>query len=213
MRKIMPVLLCILCLILLPAGCRNDDNEKESEPMSQEEFQEKYRDVLYRIGVLTDKNSRAPIEHLDDEYYIWETDLKGELHLHAWIGDGKGNLPNDDEIITYDEVLGLYFQYDEAVFGRFEKFHRWYTRGGGERLYNVYRDGIQTAYFLFIQDYGIHINDREFFTRLTFDDYLELEEYMREHPHFEEEDRDYRRVLEWLDVREPEPPEMPHDEE
>ena len=213
MRKIMPVLLCMLCLAMLPAGCKNDDNKKENEPMTQEEFQDEYRDMLYRIGALTDKDALSPIAHLDGEYYIWETDLKGELHLYAWIGDGKGNLPGGDETITYEEVLGLYFQYDEAVYGRFEKFHHWYTRGGGERLYSVYRFGIQRAYFLFNLDNGVFINDREFFTRLTFDDYLELEEYMRGHPHFEDEDRDYRRVLEWLDVREPEPPEMPHDEE
>ena len=213
MRRIIPVLLCMLCLTMLLAGCKNDNNEKETEPMSQEEFQEKYLIMLSRAGAVATEHTLSPKVHLDGVNYISETDLKGELHLYAWIGDNEGHVPGEDEVITYDEVLGLYFNYDEAVFGKFEKFHRWYARGGGEGLYNVYRYGIRRAYFLFFDDNGVYINDREYFVDLTFDDYLELEEHMREHPHFEEENRNYRRVLEWLDIREPEPPEMPHDEE
>lgn len=200
MKRFFLVLLCLLCLMTMVTGCENDEKGPD---MTQEEFKMKYITMLEDMAITCFDGANGIVLEIDDDLYIWPEDLKIKLHVYAWVGDSNGTVPTADEVITFDEVIELYSDFDEAVFEKFEKFYLWNSRDGGEKLYKTYRSGIQTVYALYIDDNGKRINSKEFFTELTFEDYLELEAYIKENPHFEEEDKDYQKVLKWLGIEKP----------
>jgi len=195
-------IIILLFVSIFFSGCKNTSKEKLE--MTQEEFQLKYLEMLDNMGVLANENTRSPKIFIKENIYIRETDLKATLHIYAWLGDNKGTLPSVEEILLEDEAVSLYSNYDEKTLGKFEKLYEWYTKNGGEKLCEIYSSGIYDAYLLYLNNTGNEINNKTIPSQLTFEDYLDLESYMKGNPNCDNASKNYIQLLEWLGVERPE---------
>ena len=201
------VMLVVLSLsFFLLSGCVPQSPPKPPTK-TQEEFKVEYIKMLDDMVVIWAPDEMVITETLDENLTIWSEKLKVQLHVYGWIGEGDGNIPAPEDVPTYDEVIGLYFEYDEVIFAKFQKFYDWYMPHngglGGQGLFLTYRLGMFKAYRLYKKDYGHRINNVESFNKITYEEYLALEEYIKENPDFDNGSKNYQKILDWLGVERP----------
>ena len=128
---------------------------------------------------------------LDEGVEIFEEDLKIMLHIYAMVAK-----PEDPP--TAEEVKSLYYQYDEDIYQKFYTFYRWYDG----YLYTVYHFAMNISASQYSDQFGEPLIDKRW-GQYTFEDFLKLEEYVKENSDFSETSNDYKWLLKWLDVERP----------
>ena len=100
-----------------------------------------------------------------------------ELYIHCYeIAEP------DREIITYDEIVGLYSSYDEDLYNRFNEFYQWYFNLNGCAEVEFYCGSMRKANDLYKEKFGESFfpSDREL--DWTLEQRISFEEYIRSDP-------------------------------
>ena len=202
MHKRIIIYIILITVIFLGAfGCQ----KKEDVPLTQEEFQAEYIEMLNGIGLYVHQG-REPL-FPDVSIKILETKLRVadgveiledllKVYLHVYTLDTKA-----EDAPTVQEMAALYHQYDEEVYQRFYKLFRWYM-GGGNYYYNQYDEALFFVHWDYSHEHGENFNNIEW-GDLTAKDMFELEGYTKENPNFKKTNRAYKKLLYWLGIENP----------
>ena len=175
-KRIAMIALLFVCVVLF--GCVK---EPGSTPSTQEEFQVEFIELLKKVDVYAYPDneygkSRNKISLNDGGDEILERDLK--VHLRAYeLYTGVENAP------TSEEVIRLYYEYDEDIYQRFEQFCQWYSRYRVQNYIEALKDANIRAY----ANEGLEerrIPTDEAIRRLHEVDYLPLEELIELEKYF-----------------------------
>ena len=131
---------------------------------------------------------------LDEGVEIFEEDLETLLHVYAM--DKKLKDPP-----TAEAVKSLYYQYDEDIYQKFYVFYRWYCHYD-LYIHVDYRNAIHIGTSQYLRQHGESLIKKEW-SHYTLEDFMRIEEYIKENPDFSQTSNNYRRLLKWLGVERP----------
>ena len=158
------------------------------------DYIEMLKEMLLFVRTDMEYNARPYKTKLDEGVEIFEEDLK--ILLHVYDMDVK-----PEELPTAEEVKELYYQYDEDVNKKLYKFYSWYTHYDFY-IHHIYRLAMNIGNSHYLKKHGEPLIKKDW-DHFTLEDFLKLEEYIKENPDFSQTDNDYRRLLKWLDVERP----------
>lgn len=193
MKRIISLLFILICFssVLLTTGCGTKH--------SQEEFRAEYIEKLNSMSVK--KNTDREInetglylcDKVADDLVLFSGLL--ELFIHCY-----EIYEPDREIITYDEIVGLYSSYDDDVYNRFNELYKWYCTANGSAAVDFYRQSMIKANNLYIENFGESFfpSDREL--DWTIEQRISFEDFIRRTPDFMPME-EYEKELAYLGIK------------
>ena len=137
------------------------------------------------------------VEEIDEGVIIFPEKLKMYLHTYK--------LENPDENPpSYEEFISLYNNYHEDVYVRFARFRSWFGMRNGRLACDEYSNAIYSIMRQYKESVDENFKGKTYRSELTLDEMLELEEYAKQNPDFENTDLEYIQLLKWLGVEIPE---------
>lgn len=196
-RSIAFIITCIT--VLAAAVSLSACGPQPAEPaQTQEEFQAEYLKKMERMLLYippdVDPDLRAKFERtlIADGVEILENDLRLRLRVFE-LDSGEEN------VITAEEVISLYFTYDETNYARFNKFYEWYMNYAHHTCQD-YEDALRQASYYYHEKNGTYFKNTVW-SDYTLDDLFELEAYVKENPDYSIKESSYNQLLKWLGVK------------
>jgi len=193
MKKRIMLIFCALTIFVSLTGC--GETIPEPTQQTQEEFQVEFMEKLSRLALYSKLEDSSLVKRFDENNSIYIEKLKLMLHAHDLSG-GTKTFP------TVDQLYHLYFEYDEEIYNGFLKFYKWYWEEGGERICDIYNEGMLQA----SRHYKMNNDPNRLgvvYSEMTAEDFYEFEDYIRKNPDFTIESSSYIQLLEWLGVERP----------
>ena len=184
--------LTVLAAVVPLSACATPADSEQS----QEEFQAEYVDILKDMGLLAYPEfmkyySGSNIVTLDKDVQLREDELIIILHVYELTFELEEQPP------TVKEIEGLYTQYNDEIYKKFSAFYKWY-REVGCVSFQTYSSALIAATIIYKNMYGHELINKENWDEFTAEDRLKIEEFVKEHPDYEEANSNYQRLLEWL---------------
>lgn len=157
----------------------NTPNEKEIFT-TQEEFQMQLLEWLDDSRLLV--GERFSIDNWPKEKIAPGIEIYSErFKLYAYCNrfyDGDRSVT-----VSIEDISKLYYAYDEKLYSNFRTFYEWLRIRNGESFSIGYDNSIRCAYNLYVERYG-NFNGKDSYVKMTTDDKISLEKYIRDNPHF-----------------------------